>query len=321
MKANRYPDVDPWVVEWFEQNGEMMDLPAGGYTPEFLAAARTSTPVFPVTVEIARVTEDVIAGVPVWIYEHDRTPSGVVVYAHGGAFTTGSPALMDPIARGIAGTSGAAVVSVDYRLAPEHPYPAGLDDFEAVTRWVAAHAEQRFGVAGTRVALAGESAGGNLSAALALRLRDVDGPTMAAQLLLYPAVADVAAVYPSRTAYDGLVLGREAASIMWEMYTGVRDLADDPYVVPLAADDLSNLPPAFVMVGGCDWLRDEGLEFARRLGGAGVPTEILTCPGQPHAFINLLFPASADVYAAVGPWLRARFDERSRPTGIAPGEG
>ncbi len=308
MKASGYPDVDPWVVDWFEQNGEMMDPPAGGYTPEYLAAARPSTTVFPITVEIAKLTEDVIAGVPVWIYEHDQAPTGVIVYAHGGAYNTGSPGLMDPIARELAACSGAAVVSVAYRLAPEDPYPAGLDDVEAVTRWVVDHADDRFGVSADRVALAGESAGGNLSAALALRLRDRGGPKLAAQVLLYPAVADRDASYPSRTDYDGLVLGGESLDVVWRMYAGDHDPSGDPYLVPLAADDLSNLPPAFVMVGGCDWLRDEGLDYAARLREAGVPTEVLNCAGQPHAFINLMFPASADVYAAVGPWLRDVFD-------------
>jgi acetyl esterase/lipase len=188
MKATGYPDVDPWVVDWFEQNGAMMDLPRDGYSPEYLAAARPSTTVFPITVEIAKVTEDVVAGVPVWIYEHEGTPTGVIVYAHGGGFTTGSPGLMDPIARELAASSGAAIVSVEYRLAPENPFPAGLDDFEAVTRWVVDHAAERFGVESGQVAIAGESAGGNLSAALALKLRDTDGPTLAAQVLLYPAL-------------------------------------------------------------------------------------------------------------------------------------
>lgn len=82
----------------------------------------------------------------------------------------------------------------------------------------------------------------------------------------------------------------------------------------MVADDLSRLPPAFVMVGGCDWLRDEGLAYAQRLRNHGVPTEVLDCPGQPHAFINLQFPAAADVYAALGPWLRARFEAAGEPT-------
>ena len=307
MKATGYPDVDPWVVDWFEQNGEMMDFPRDGYSVEYLAAARPSTTVFPITVEMAKVTEDVVAGVPVWIYEHEGTPTGVIVYAHGGGFTTGSPGLMDPIARELAASSGAAVVSVEYRLAPENPFPAGLDDFEAVARWVVDHAVKRFGVESGRVAIAGESAGGNLSAALALKLRDTDGPTLAAQVLLYPAVAGRDAIYQSRTDYDGLVTASDDTDLMWSMYTGGAELQDHPYVVPLAAPDLSGLAPAFVMVGGCDWLRDEGLDYAQRLADAGVPTEVLNCAGQPHAFINLVFPASAEVYAAVGPWLRDRF--------------
>jgi len=309
MKADGYPDVDPWVVDWFDQLGEMMDPPAEGYTAEYLAAARPSEPVFPVTVEIAQVTRDTVAGVPAWIYEHDQPATGVVVYAHGGGMITGSPALMDPIAREIAAASGATVISIDWRLAPEHPFPAGLDDFVAVTDWVIAHARERFGVAPTQVAVAGESGGGNLSAALALRFRDEGSPPLAGQVLLYPVVDNphTDTDYPSRRIYEGLVITRDYVSTVWGMYSGDQDIDEHPYASPIRAADLAGVAPAFVMVGGCDWLRDEGLAYADRLAAAGVPTEVLNCAGQPHAFINLQFPAAADVYAALGPWLRTRF--------------
>jgi acetyl esterase len=305
MKATGYPDVDPWVVDWFEANGELMDQPEE-FTPEVLAMVRPTSDVPPPSPGITSVTEDVVDGVPVWIYEAEGVPTGLIVYFHGGGFIGGSRALMDNIARGLAVCSGATVVSVEYRLAPEDPYPAGLDDCETVTRWVSASAA-RFGVPASRLAIAGESGGGNLSAALALRLRDTGGPAIAAQVLLYPVTDVPDAPYASRADYDGLVLSRADLDRLVPMYGGDKDVTDDAYVFPMLADDLSCLPPAFVMVGGCDWLRDEGLAYAGRLREAGVPTQELNCAGQPHAFLNLAFPAADDVYTAVGPWLRSIF--------------
>ena len=166
-----YPDpaaddeLDPWVVQWMADN----PLRAGVFDtldPEILPLARGDNP-FPVTREIARITDEEVDGIRVRIYEHDEPATGLVVYLHGGGFCIGSIGLMDGVAREIAHATGAAVVSVEYRLAPEHPYPAGLDDCDTVTRWALANTE-RFGVAPTQVAVAGESAGGNLSAAARL---------------------------------------------------------------------------------------------------------------------------------------------------------
>jgi acetyl esterase len=304
MQATGYPDVDPWVVDWFRENGHIMDQPEE-VTPEYVAMTRPSLPEPPAT-DVGSISDEVVAGVPVWIYEPDGDATGVVVYFHGGGFFGGSRALMHNVAEGIARGSGAAVVSVEYRLAPEDPFPAGLDDCEAVTRWVFDHLD-RFGVGPSQVAVAGESAGGNLSATLALRLRDQGGPQLAGQVLLYPAAAGPGGSYPSRDDYDGLVLSHRQFGRIAAAYTGGVDRSADPYVFPILAGDLAGLPPAFVMVGGCDWLRDEGLAYAERLRAAGVPTEELVSKGQPHGFLNLTFPASAEVYDAAGSWLRNVF--------------
>ncbi len=301
VEAAGYPDIDPWVVTWFSENGQMMDQPED-YSPEILAMMRPAA-AQPPAIDIGAITAEVISDVPVWVYQPHQQATGVVVYFHGGAFLGGSRLLMHNVAEGLARASGAVVVSVDYRLAPEDPYPAALDDCESVTRWVVDHAD-RFGVERTRVAVAGESAGGNLSAALTLRLRDRGGPMLAGQVLLYPAVDGSGGSYPSRRDYDGLVLSARSYSRVAKMYAGSSELDGDPYMFPIQAGDLSGLPPAFVMVGGCDWLRDEGLAYSARLRAAGVATEELICKGQPHGFLNLGFPASAEVYAAVGPWLR-----------------
>ena len=158
--------LDPWVTEWMAANPElatpMTDLP-----PELLELARGPVG-FPPTREIATITDDDVEGVPIRIYRGDGAPTGLVVYFHGGGYVFGSIGMMDNVARELAHGSGAIVVSVGYRLAPEDPYPAGLDDCDLVTRWAFANAE-RLGVSPQSVAVAGESAGGNLAAAVALR--------------------------------------------------------------------------------------------------------------------------------------------------------
>jgi acetyl esterase len=305
MKATGFPDVDPFVVEWFEQYGAMMDIP-GDYTPEVLAMMRPMSPPPAPSPGIAEVTDETIAGVPVWIYRPEAAPTGIFIYVHGGAYLGGSRALMNVIATAMAVCTGAVVISVEYRLAPENPYPAGLDDAEAVTRWVLANAGT-FGVSPTQVVIGGESAGGNLSATLCLRLRDQGGPQVAGQVLMFPATDGPTVDYPSRTIYDGLVLGKKDFPRVCSMYLAGALDSDDPYVFPMKAADLSGLPPAYTMVGGCDFLRDEGLAYAQRLADAGVPSAVQNCAGQPHGFLNLDFPASAEFYAAVGPWVRNVF--------------
>src|SRR5262245_25595355 len=160
--------LDPWVEEWFAAN-PMIRHPFDDLSPELLALARAPLGA-PSTREIASVRDEVIAGVPVRVYEHDQAPTGLVVYFHGGGFCIGSVGMMDNVARELAHCTGAAVISVEYRLAPEHPFPAGLDDCEAVTRWALAHAAD-LGASPDHVGVAGESAGGNLAADVALRRR------------------------------------------------------------------------------------------------------------------------------------------------------
>jgi acetyl esterase len=298
--------LDPWVCDWLEANAAMMEPPAE-YTPEYLAAARPAKCPFP-TREIAKTTDEAVDGVPVRIYEHDHTPTGVVVYFHGGGFCTGSIGLMEIIATELAHCADATVISVEYRLAPEHPYPAALDDCEMVTRWAIANVD-RFGVPASRVAIAGESAGGNLTAALALRLRDDASVPLAGQVLLYPLVDALAADYPSR-AFDNPMSRWAGVELMWKMYSGGRDLEHDPGAVPMRAESLAGLPPALVVFGDGDYLRDEGREYVRRLNAQRVEAEELCLAGQPHGFLNLDFPAAADAYARIGPWLRDVFASR-----------
>ncbi len=292
--------LDPWVAEWIAANPERA-TPFADLVPELLELARGDYGP-QLTQEIDHVDDEKVGNVPVRIYRNDGEPTGIVVYFHGGGHVIGSIGIMDGVAREIAHASGAVVVSVGYRLAPEDPYPAAVDDCTAVTSWALAECG-RFGVPTSAVAVAGESAGGNMAAAVALRLRDAGGSTPVGQVLIYPAVAG-SKVLPSREAFSGLVISLEAAEAYWAAYSGGRDLDDDPYAAPLFAPSLAGLPPALVILGGCDMLRDEGHAYAERLAADGVDVEEVCFPGQPHGFVNFGFPAAAPAFERTGEWLR-----------------
>jgi acetyl esterase len=293
--------LDPWVVEWMAANPERA-TPFEELIPEILELARGPHG-FPVTREIAHVTDEVAGDVPIRIYQGDGEPTGLLVYFHGGGWVIGSIGLMDNVGRELTHATGAVVVSVGYRLAPEDPYPAGLDDCEAVTRWAAANAD-RFTVDAASLVVGGESAGGNLAAAVALRLKAAGDLGLAGQLLLYPGVGGEADT-PSRLEFDGLVISRKGGDMYWGAYSGGRDLSHDPFAVPLSAPDLTGLPPALVILGGCDMLRDEGRAYAGRLRDAGVDVDELCLAGQPHGFLNFDFPAAAQAYERAGTWFRS----------------
>jgi acetyl esterase len=301
--------LDPWVAEWMDENPERA-TPLVDFPPELLELARGPVG-FPPTRDIATITDDDVDGVPVRIYQGGGVPTGLVVYFHGGGYVMGSIGLMDNVARELAHGAGAVVVSVGYRLAPEDPYPAGLDDCERVTRWALANAE-RFDASPQSVVVAGESAGGNLAAAVALRLRDAGDVSLAGQVLIYPQVSGTT-IHPSAVEFDGLVISRTVGTKYWEAYSGGCDLDDDPYAVPLSATRLRGLPPALVVLGGCDMLRDEGRAYAARLREEGVEVDEVCYAGQPHGFVNFDFPAAALAFDHIGTWLRATLARSSGP--------
>ena len=299
--------LDPWVAEWLAAN-PLLGKPLDQLEPEYLELARSPVGA-PPTRDIAEVSDGAVDGVPVRIYRSHGPQTGLVVYFHGGGFVLGSIGLMDNVARELANSSGAIVISVGYRLAPENPFPAGLDDCESVTRWAIVNAAD-FDIPSLSVAVAGESAGGNLAAAVSLRLRDSGEATLAGQLLMYPALAGTS-VFPSAEKFDGLVISRRATEQYWNAYSGGRDLDADPYAVPISALDLEGLPPALVVLGGCDMLRDEGRAYANRLRENGVEVEEKCYHGQPHGFINFDFPAASHAFEDIGRWLRSRLMSES----------
>ncbi|MDL4771959.1 MULTISPECIES: alpha/beta hydrolase [Thermomonosporaceae] len=222
--------------------------------------------------------------VPVRVYRprRARRPAPVLVYFHGGGFVTGDLENEHRRCLDVAAEEGIAVVSAEYRLAPEHPFPAGFDDCYAVTCWTHRHAAE-FGGDPARIAVGGGSAGGALAAGVALRARDEDGPPLAFQLLLYP-VLDDRMDTPSMRAYtEPPLFNRTDVTHMWRHYLG--GLAEaPPYAAPARAADLSGLPPAYVLAAEADPLRDEDLAYALRLIAAGVPTELRHVPGVYHGF-------------------------------------
>lgn len=210
----------------------------------------------------------------------------LLVYLHGGGWTVGSVETHDRVARALAALAGCRVVSVEYRLAPEHPYPAGLDDAEAAWRALAAD-PAAFGADGARLAVGGDSAGGSLAAALCQRARDRGLARPRLQLLLYPST-DLVGDYPSRRRYASGYLLTESV-IRWFVDNYVPDPARraEPGASPLRAASLADLPPAHVQTAGFDPIQDEGIAYARALAAAGVAVEHRHYPGLIHSYAQL----------------------------------
>ncbi len=241
---------------------------------------------------VSSVTEICTRGVPSWLYWPARYREGVLVWLHGGAWMLGSPASHEPLACAFANRVGCAVLSVDYRRAPEHRYPAATDDAWNATRWAADH----FG----QVAVGGDSAGGNLAAAVALRARD-HGLALALQVLVYPVLdGDLDAPYREDFAQlnedqaDSATLGahwREDMRYIWQEYVPGRVQRLAPDASPMHAPSLAGLAPALLITAGRDILRAESEQYARRLADAGVPACLRDYPRARHGFFHLLAAA------------------------------
>lgn len=255
----------------------------------------------PTTLPPMRTVQDTeVGGVAARVYRpHVTTPAPTVVYLHGGGFVIGDLDTHDVAVRLLATDLGAVVVSVDYGLAPEHPFPAGVDDSWAAFAAVAAHIAD-FGGDADRLVIAGDSAGANLATVTALRARD-EGVPLAAQLLAYPTV-DPAGIYPSRIENaQGYFLTERDMQWFFRQYTGVDvdspdalALTEDPRIAPLRAGSLSGLAPAVVATAEYDPLRDEGVAYAAALTAAGVTVWHRTYPGLIHGFYGTPLPSALD---------------------------
>jgi acetyl esterase len=224
--------------------------------------------------------------IPVRVYRPSAaSPLPAIVWFHGGGFVIGSLDMCDRPCRALANAAGCVVVSVDYRLAPEHPFPAAVDDAFAATSYLASHAGE-FGIDPARLAVGGDSAGGNLAAVVALRARASGGPPLAFQLLVYPQV-DFTDDSPSMREYSGgHFLTAETIDYFARHYVPPPIDRRQPWVSPLYAA-LEGLPAAFVLTAECDPLRDQGEAFAGRLQKAGVPTTLKRYDGMFHPFFSL----------------------------------
>ena len=242
---------------------------------------------------VAAVEDRTIPGaagpLPVRIYrpDVDAPDLPVLVYYHGGGHVIGNLDTHDAVARNLCNGAGCVVVSVDYRLAPEHRFPAAAEDAFAALQWCAAHGHE-IGIDPQRVAVAGDSAGGNLAAVAALMARDAGGPDIRLQVLVYP-VTDYACDTESYRTYAEGYGALEAQSMRWFRDHYLRGEADrhDWRAAPLCAGDLSGLPPALVLIAQCDVLHDEGEAYAQRLRVAGVDVEYHECQGMIHGFFTM----------------------------------
>ena len=210
----------------------------------------------------------------------------VLVYFHGGGWTIGDLDTHDVLCRQLANAAHCAVLSIDYRMGPEHRFPAAVDDCLAATYWIARQAE-RLGLDASRIAVGGDSAGGNLAAVVAIAARDAGDLPLAFQLLIYPAT-DMRCVHPSHeTNGRGYLLERETVAYYHDHYIDDRAHDLDWRASPLLCDDLSRLPPALVLTAGFDPLRDEGLAYADALSAAGTRCTYLCFERQIHGFITM----------------------------------
>ena len=258
--------------------------------PDARRARRVQLVVHPPRVQIAAVEDDLVpgplGGIPVrWYRPRPDAGLPVTVYFHGGGWTVDDLDTHDHLCRRLASQSGAVVVSVAYRRGPEHPYPAAVDDAYAATAWVAATGRER-AVDPARLAVAGDSAGGNLAAVVALLCRDRRGPTVRFQALAYPVTDHWQAGQASYRQYaEGYTLTRDFMKWTFRQYLPDGVNRADPYLFPLHAADLSGLPAALIVTAEFDPLRDEGRAYAERLRAAGAAVEHLHLDDQMHGFL------------------------------------
>lgn len=292
----RAPELDPELAAVVDEL-ETLGLPPW-HTLSVAAARQLEDDVFsgPAEPPVAAVRDLAFAGphgdVPVRVYQPEQAtdpdtgPTRLLVYLHGGGWTLGTLDSIDGPCRELATRTDAVVVSVDYRLAPEHPFPVAVEEAASAVEW-AATAAPDLGADPDRIGVAGTSAGGTLAVAAGLHAREFGGPALAGQFLLYPIAGHDFETEAYEENADGPLLTRADMQWFYEQYLRSPVDAHNPFAVPLAATDLGGLPPATVVTAGFDPLRDDGIALADRLEAAGTPTIHRHYPAMAHGFCSL----------------------------------
>jgi acetyl esterase len=314
--------LDPQVQSYLAQMAGLASPSVASLTPQSARALmEAETRSLGEPPQVGRVENRTIPGPAGEIRIRVTTPEGdgpfpALVYFHGGGWVVGSIATHDALCRAITNAAGVAVVSIDYRLAPEDPFPAAVEDAYAATEWVASRGET-IGVDPSRIAVGGDSAGGNLAAVVALLARDRGGPRLAFQVLIYPITNDDLDSPSYREFAEGYLLTREAMAWYWEQYVpgSTNHRRCDPAASPLRAEDLSGLPPALVITAGYDVLRDEAEVYAARMTEAGVAVRLSRHDGMIHGFLRrgAIFDQARKALAEIAEALRTALDSRESP--------
>lgn len=314
MADEPHPQVQVLLDTLDEQNTP----PTTGVTPEVAREQYEAFAAMVETEEVGEIQDFDIPGpggaIPVRTYhpETDGDP-GILVYYHGGGHVIGSLDSHANVCAALCNRAGVLVISVDYRLAPDHRFPAALEDAYTALEWAAEHGED-IGGDPSRLAVGGDSAGGNLAAAGALMAADRDGPDLRHQLLIYPDVAS--SVVHDFDSYDenaeGYILERETIEWFRQQYVKNPIHGRNAYFAPLLADDLSDVPPATIVTAGFDPLRDEGVAYADRLETAGVEVRHEHYEEMVHAFVQLtgLVDAADDALEMLAGELRSAFENQ-----------
>ncbi len=306
--------VDPQLKPILEQ---LLKLPrfetlsveqARALATQYNAAGRL--PSLPVASVVNRVIPGPVGELPIRIYTpHGTGPFPLMMYFHGSGFVMCNLDTHDRGCRNLCNAAGCVVISVDYRLAPEHKFPAGPEDCYTATKWAAAHADE-FNADAAHIVLAGDSAGGNMVAVTALMARDRGVPALCGQLMIVPVTDYHKPGYPSYVE-NGQGYGLTAAGMRWYWghYLNNEAEANNPYASPVRASNLRGLPPALIITAELDVLRDEREHYGKCLAEAGVPTQVTRYDGVHHGFFGMqaVLDQSKKAMEEVTVWLKQRF--------------
>ena len=307
--------LHPQVVRFLEAQRALGLTPIEQDTPEEfrqLLRAGIAAPGEPEAIESIEDREIAGPELPIRMRIYSpvgRTSEGALVYYHGGGWVAGDLDTHDALCRALANTAGCLLVAVDYRLAPEHRYPAAVDDARAAFQWVCDHAPE-LGVAPNCVAVGGDSAGGNLAAVVSLMARDLQQPLPCLQVLIYPIVDRDFTTSSYQQFAEGYSLTASGMRWFWQQYLPESADSQAPYASPLRAADVTRLPPALVITAQYDVLCDEGNQYATRLQTAGVPTEWKCYDGMIHGFVSRInfFDAAREAATQIASALQRSFD-------------